>query len=92
VATYTFDPKVAASFTRRTFNLKGWLQGDTIIRAAATTSGLDTSLRVASTTINGNLATVWLTGGTPGVTYTISLEVQTGDGRDDYIDATILVQ
>jgi hypothetical protein len=92
VTTYTFDPKVAAAYTRRTFNMKGWLQGDIIVRAAATTSGLDTSLRVASVTINGNLITVWLSGGTAEVTYTILLEVQTGDGRDDFIAATIQVQ
>jgi hypothetical protein len=92
VTTYTFDPKVAAAYTRRTFNMKGWLQGDIIVRAAATASGLDASLRVVSVTVNGNLITVWLSGGTAGVTYTILLEVQTGDGRDDYIAATIQVQ
>ena len=88
---YTFDQKVSAAFTRRTFNLTAWLQGDIVTRAAATASGTDTALRVASTTVAGAMVTVWLAAGTPGVTYTISLEVQTGDGRDDYITATIPV-
>lgn len=56
----------------------GWLGSDTI-----GTSTWTTALPNGTASISGGTALVWLTGGTPGVFYTVANKIVTAAGRTD---------
>lgn len=65
-----------------------WLGTDTI---ATSTWTVPTGLTVDSETETTTLATVWLSGGTTGTTYTLVNRITTAAGRQDERTLTITV-
>ena len=61
----------------------GWLQGDTIASSSWSVSGPDALLVVDSDTNSTTVTTVYLSGGTIGVTYTVTNHVITSSGLED---------
>lgn len=58
-----------------------WLQsGETISTSAWT---VQTGLTAGSTGNNGTIASIWLSGGTAGTTYTATNRITTNQGRTD---------
>ena len=64
-------------------NWSTWLaasnDGDTI--SAVTWSVTPTGLTISATSHTSTMAVVWLTGGTPGHTYTVNCQITTANGR-----------
>jgi hypothetical protein len=61
----------------------GWLQGDTISSSAWSFTGPDTLLVIAGDTNTTTAATVWLSGGTAGRSYTVTNRIVTAGGRTE---------
>lgn len=81
-----------------TFDTTRWLAvvtGDTIVQASVTVTNQDlsaqSSVTVSAFTLQSPLATAWLTGGTPGVTYLVTLNLLTQAGRVDHKSALLPV-
>jgi len=64
-----------------------WLAGDTISSAQVVT--YDAGITVESDSVDGDLHTIWLSGGTVGTGYTITSRITTGLGRTQ--DHSILI-
>ena len=65
-----------------------WLGADTI---SASTWAVGTGLTQASATNTTAIATVWLSGGTPGTSYEATNHITTAGGRQDDRTITIYV-
>ena len=75
------DPNEVLDYDIRWSEAEGWADGDTIATSTWTREGADTALTIASDDHDGAKATVWLSGGTPGVIYRLLNEITTADGR-----------
>ncbi len=60
-----------------------WLDGDVIQTSAWAVSGPDASLVITNDTNSTTLATVWLDGGTEGMTYRVENTIVTQAGRTE---------
>jgi len=60
-----------------------WLDGDSISTSTWSISGADSSLTEASSSVAAGIATIWMSGGTDGVIYTVTNKVVTAGGRTD---------
>ncbi len=67
-----------------------WLGTDTITTSEWTVTGPDTDLKVDSSSFTDGVATVWISGGTLGETYSLTNHIVTSEGRED--DRTIEVR
>ena len=65
-----------------------WLDGDTIDTSVWTVAAGITNAADSSTTTT---ATIWLSGGTAGTSYTVSNRITTADGRTEDRSMTISV-
>lgn len=75
--TFVKDPAARLDYA---VDWSAWLpEGDTVAAAEWLPGGLT----VDGTSLAGAVATVWLTGGTPGVTYRVTCRVTTTAGRID---------
>lgn len=81
-----------------TFDATRWLAtvaGDVIVSGGVTVTNQDTtpqsSVTVSAFTLQSPLATAWLTGGQPGVTYLVTLHMITQAGRMDAKSALLSV-
>lgn len=63
----------------------GWLQGDTI---STSTWIVDTGITQDSDSSTTKLATIWLSGGTDGISYEVTNRITTAAGRTE--DRTLL--
>jgi hypothetical protein len=63
---------------------------DSIVSAGATFSGPDSNLVIMRVTWSGTVAKVWLSGGTDGCTYKVTVEILTANGRQ--IESEFYVQ
>jgi len=61
----------------------GWLQGDTISGSTWSFTGPDALLVIESSSNTTETATVWLSGGTEGRSYTVTNRVTTAGGRTE---------
>jgi hypothetical protein len=77
LSTYRFDDKYSEDTDGFTFDLAAWLgvTGDTISTATATVTPEDA--QVVEVVQNQTAVSVWISGGSPGVTYYIDLHVRT---------------
>jgi hypothetical protein len=87
--TYLKDPEAVLDWV---FDWSDWLAvGETILSRVITVA---TGLVKDSDTITGGstTVTVWLSGGTAGVSYTVACRIVTSSGRTDERTITIRVQ
>jgi hypothetical protein len=77
LSTYRFDGKYSDDTDGFTFDLAAWLgtTGDTIATATATVTPEDA--QVVEVVQNQTAVSVWISGGTGGVTYFIDLHIRT---------------
>lgn len=73
--------KDSADVLDYTVSFAAFLDDDTITSHEVTRSGDDTALQIDSSTHGDHLVVVWLSGGTDGVVYTITIKVVTVGGR-----------
>lgn len=84
----TKDPDAVLDYS---VDWETWLpSGDTLSASDWAVSGPDSDLVVDSDANSTTAATVWLSGGTLGVTYTVTNRITTAEGRTD--DRSIAVQ
>jgi len=76
----TKDPDAVLDYS---VDWDAWLSGDTITSSQWIVTGQDSDLVVDSEANSTTAATVWLSGGTLGVTYTVTNRITTGEGRTD---------
>jgi hypothetical protein len=81
------DPDAVLDYS---IDWSAWLGSDTITTSEWFVDGADTDLAVDSDSKSTTATTVWLSGGTLGVTYTATNRITTADGRTD--DRSISVQ
>lgn len=62
------------------FDWTAWLAGDTITSRVVT---VEPGLTLDSSVLATPLVTVWLSGGTPGQTYTVMCKIVTAGGRTE---------
>lgn len=79
---YSFDDKYASDTDAFTFNLAAWLGDGDALSGTPTVTVTPSDATVANVVMSGSLVTVWISGGTAGVTYTIELEARTTGNRD----------
>jgi hypothetical protein len=88
---YIKDPHATLDFG---FNWRDatspWLGSAEIIFTHTITA--DTGITVESSTEDGGLVTVWLSGGTAGEWYSVACKITTSDGRTDERTIQILVE
>lgn len=84
IPTFTKDPNATLDYK---VDWEAWLDGDTIATSAWTVPDGLTADADSNTTTS---ATVWLSGGTEGTTYTVLNRVTTAAGRTD--DRSILIR
>ena len=79
MTTFTKDPVAVLDYQ---FDWAAWLatDGDTI---ASHTITADSGITVDSSSATVDTVTVWLSGGSEGVTYTVDCEITTAAGRTD---------
>ena len=65
------------------FDWSTWLGTDTIASSTWVVSGEDALLSVESSSHSSSGTTVWLSGGTLGVSYAVTNHIVTADGRED---------
>lgn len=81
------DPDEVLDYT---IDWSEWLaEGDTI---TAATSTPDAGITVDSTSFTVNSTTIWISGGTPGEKYNISVHVTTNGGREGDRSITIEIK
>ena len=80
------DPDAVLDYT---INWAAWLDTDTL---AASTWTIPSGLTNDLETFGDSAATVWLSGGTVGETYSITNHITTADGREDDKTLTIICQ
>lgn len=81
---FTKDPDAVLDYT---FDWTQWLAGDTISNSTWNVPAGLTSTGSASTATS---ATVWLSGGTAGLSYEVSNRITTANGRTD--DRSIIIK
>jgi hypothetical protein len=74
-----------------TIDWTAWLNGDTISNSIWAYPGL-TLAPLGTTVQSGAIATVWLTGGTPGTTYKVRNQIITVNGRTERETFDLLVK
>ena len=74
---FTHDPDAVLDYL---FDWSDWLGADTIASHTVTAA---TGLTVNSTEATTTAVTVWLSGGTEGVTYTVTCHIVTAAGREE---------
>jgi hypothetical protein len=74
---YVKDPDAILDYR---FDWSDWLDGDTIVTAAATVT---TGATLASQSNTTTAHTVWISGGTAGTRYTVTSRITTAAGRTD---------
>ena len=83
---FVHDPDAVLDYK---FDWSAWLGTDTITSHTVTAA---TGLTVDSTEATTTAVTVWLGGGTEGVTYTVTCHIVTAAGREDDRTVTVTVQ
>lgn len=71
------------------FDWSRWLTDGETINSQTTTASTGVTVDSSSITDDGTSVTVWLSGGTPGNTYTVQSRITTSAGRTD--DRTIQI-
>ena len=84
---YYHDPDAVLDYGK---DWSEFLDGDTISTSEWAVSG--TGLTIDSDTISGDTAIVWLSGGTSGMTYTLTNSIVTTAGREEDAILTIYVR
>ncbi|WP_027949861.1 hypothetical protein [Haliea salexigens] len=74
------DPDAVLDYS---IDWSAWLVDDTITTSSWSVTGADSDLTVDSDSKSTTATTVWLSGGTLGLTYTVTNRITTGDGRTD---------
>ena len=82
---FTKDPSSTLDYT---IDWSGWLGTDEIID---TTWTVPSGLKNVKNTNTTTTATIWLSGGDPGITYSIECEISTDQGRIDSRQLTIFI-
>ena len=82
---FTKDPNAVLDYS---FNWATWLDDDTI---SASTWTADTGIIIDSSSTTTTVATVWLSGGTAGTTYTVTNRIVTAASRTEDRSLTINV-
>lgn len=81
---FTKDPQATLDYT---VDWSAWLGTDTI---ATSTWVLDAGITQTNASLSGALATVWVSGGSVGNTYSVTNRITTAAGRTD--DRSILIR
>lgn len=71
------------------FDWSLWLATSEIITASVMSA--TTGITIDSNSFTNTVATVWLSGGTPGIPYTVANRITTNQGRTDERSITIRV-
>lgn len=87
MAMYTKDPSAVLDYR---IDWSGWLAASETISTSTWTP--ESGITVDNETETTNTATVWLSGGTAGVEYTLTNRITTNQGRTDERSITILVK
>lgn len=74
---FTKDPSATLDYT---VDWSEWLGTDQITDAAWT---VPTGLKIVKSTFNATTVTIWLSGGTVGISYAVTCEISTDQGRID---------
>lgn len=82
---FTKDPNSVLDYV---WNWTAWLDGDTIASHTITATG---GLIVDSSTVDGPLVTVWLSGGTLGETSKVTCHIVTDGGRTEEKTSTFQI-
>ena len=83
---FTKDPNAVLDYS---FNWETWLDDDTI---STSTWTADTGITIDSSSTTTTVATVWLSGGTAGTTYTVTNRIVTAASRTEDRSLTINVR
>lgn len=84
------DPKQPAEVLDYDVLLAKWMvEGDSIVSVSATA---DTGLTVEGVSFSGTTVKVWVSGGTDGNNYKVTVKALTNDGRLKEVDFTVRVR
>lgn len=91
---YKFDNKYATDIDGFTFDFSAWLGDDDEITGTpvVTTAPEDNTLVVGEIAVSESLVTIWISAGTPGITYTIEITIETASGRNCLARGRFLVE
>lgn len=84
MANYSKDPDAVLDYH---LDWARWLDGDSLV--SSTWTAEPAGITIDSHGLEGDLATVWLTGGTVGQAYRVTNHIVTAQGRAD--DRTLIV-
>ena len=82
------DPDAVLDYS---IDWSAWLGSDTITTSDWIVAGADSDLAVDSDSKSTTAATVWLSGGTLGLTYTMTNRITTADGRTDHRSISVQI-
>lgn len=89
---YVFDDKYAGDTDGFTFNLAAWLGDEDALAGTPAVTVTPTGVTITDIVVAGSLVTIWISGGTATITYTIDLTTVTTAGRDCHIRGTFMVE
>lgn len=87
MTSYIKDPAAKLDYGKR---WDAWLAAGETIASHAVTA--DTGITVGTTSHTDSVVTAWLTGGTAGTDYKVTLHIATNQGREDERTITIKVR
>ena len=87
MSTFIKDPQAVLDYA---VDWSTWAGTDTPV--TATWQVTPTGLTIASTVLAGDIATVWLSGGTAGTAHTVTCHVTTAEGREDDRSIRIIIE
>lgn len=79
--TLYFPDRDPSDVTPHTWDFSQWLGSNDLLQTAVVTAN-PSDLQVSMPIIQSQTATVWLSGGTAGVTYTVSCQVTSQNGLE----------
>lgn len=89
MATYVHDPAAVLDYA---VDWSAWLGDDSLVDATWSAPDGVTVLDDPAPAVVGKVATVWLSGGTPGQKYVVTCHVVSAAGRQDDRSFSLIVQ